>query len=112
MGSAVRRVRTLLRAQAGGRGNWAALPDERGLQAARPSQWPLPRLQEPDEARVRLREARPDQSGRPRLAAGDLRLPAARGGQAAARMALSRFGEPRDGARGRSLDARLDGERG
>src|SRR5439155_5874488 len=74
--------------------------------------WALPRLQEPDEAGLRLRKARPKESRQSRLAARDLRLSAARGGEAAAQMALSDHRQPRDGARGRAIDAGLDGERG
>ena len=46
-----------------------------------------------------------------RLAARDLRLSPARGGRTAAGMALSDLRQPRDGARGRAIDARLDGQR-
>ena len=53
-----------------------------------------------------------DQARRAGLAARDLRLSAARRRQAAARLALSDLRQPRDGARGRPVDARLDGQRG
>ena len=62
--------------------------------------------------RRRLREARPQESRRARLAARDLRLPLARRGRAAARLALSDLRKPRDGSRGGAIDARLDGQRG
>src|SRR5207249_8352924 len=99
-------------AQAAGRADGAALPDQRRVQAARPQERALPRLQEPDEASVRLREARPEESRQARLVARDLRLSAACGGEAASRLALSDLGESRNGARGWAIDARLDRERG
>src|SRR6476659_1770261 len=82
------------------------------MQAARPAQWPVPRLQASDEARVRLCEARPQEFGKARLAARDLRLSAEGGRRAAAGLALSDLGESRERARGGAIDARLDGERG
>ena len=55
----MRRLRTLLRAQARGRRNRPALPDQCRLQATGSEERALRGLQAPDEARVGLREARP-----------------------------------------------------
>ena len=54
----VRRLRQMLPAQARGRSDRRALPDQRRLPPARPDQLPLLRLQAPPRLRARLRAAR------------------------------------------------------
>ena len=99
----------VLPAQAGGRRHRRILRDQRRLHAARPHHRALQGLcaAAPDRARLRAADRRPRADAR--LAAGDLRLPPARRGIAAARLALPRQRKPRRGApRGRIGDRPRD----
>src|SRR3546814_9215419 len=69
-------------------------------------------LSPPPRLRQRMRAADDGERPRYRLAASDLRLSAARGGGAPARLALSGLRRSRGGAPGGAIGARLDDLRG
>src|SRR5258708_30433856 len=72
----MRRVRPVLRQQAGIRGHRGTRPDRHLLQASGPQDRPLPGLQESQEDRSGLHPAHPEGGGKDGLAPQDLRLPA------------------------------------